>query len=210
MVTYLKGQITGIHKTHANRALIDLEVNGVGYGLVVTSRLLKELPESGETVQLFTHLQMREDQLLLYGFLSRAERDLFQRLISVNGVGAQLALALLDALGLQELVQAIISGNTRTLSRTPGVGTKTAERIALELKTKLAQWRQDTGLITRPPATPTPDIQEDVELTLGALGYTDTEIQQALMALGEHTTLSKSKNPEDWLREAIAWLSQPP
>lgn len=210
MVTYLKGQVTGIHKTHANRAMLDLEVNGVGYGLVVTSRLLRELPESGQTIQIFTHLHLREDHLLLYGFLSRAERDLFQRLISVNGVGAQLALALLDALGLQELVQAIISGNTRSLSRTPGVGTKTAERIALELKTKLAQWRQDTGLVTRPPTTPNPDIQEDVELTLGALGYTDTEIHQALTALSEQATLRQSKNPEDWLREAIAWLSQSP
>lgn len=210
MVTYLKGYITGIHNIHTNRAMIDVEVNGMGYGLVVTRRCTQELPPSGEMVQIFTHLQVRDDQLLLYGFLSRPERDLFQRLISVNGVGAQLALALLDALGLPELVQAIISGNTRSLSRTPGVGTKTAERIALELKTKLAQWRQDTGGIPHTTAMPTPDIQEDVELTLAALGYTDTEIQQALVALGEHPTLSKSKNPEDWLREAIAWLSRSP
>jgi holliday junction DNA helicase RuvA len=159
-------------------------------------------------VQVFTHLQVREDQMVLFGFASMAERDLFRQLVSVSGVGPQLAVALLDTLGLQDLVQAIVSSNTRLLSRTPGVGTKTAERIALELKAKLADWRLQSGLTTLPDAAPATTIQEDVEMTLLALGYTTSEIMQALRAVGQNTALSKNADAEDWIREAIAWLSR--
>jgi holliday junction DNA helicase RuvA len=162
----------------------------------------------GESIQVFTHLYVREDQLTLYGFAAAAERDLFRQLISVSGIGPQLALALIDTLGLQELVQAIVSGNTRLLSRTPGVGSKTAERIALELKSKLAEWRQQSSLTLAPGSGPVANIQEDVEMTLLALGYTDREITQALNAVGQNSTLSKSADAEEWIRLAIAWLSQ--
>jgi holliday junction DNA helicase RuvA len=156
----------------------------------------------------FTHMQTREDQTVLFGFESMAERDLFRQLISVSGIGPQMALALLDSLGLQDLVQAIVTSNTRLLSRTPGVGAKTAERIALELKTKLAEWRMQSGISTAPDASPASTIQEDVEMTLIALGYTNSEIMQALRAVGQKTALAKNADAEDWIREAIAWLSQ--
>jgi Holliday junction DNA helicase RuvA len=151
---------------------------------------------------------VREDQVTLFGFGSLAERDLFRQLITVNGVGPQVAMALLDTLGLAELVQAIVVGNTRALSRTPGVGNKTAERIALELKTKLAEWRQEAGLVMAPVGGPAIAIQEDVEMTLLALGYTSSEIAKALQAVGKSTTLSKNADAEEWIRQAIAWLSQ--
>ena len=97
-------------------------------------------------------------------------------------------------------------GNIEQLSKTPGVGKKTAERIALELKTKLAQWRQASGL---PQTTNLPDssIINDVEMTLLALGYTQAEINRAIAALGQDTTLQKNPNVEDWIRQAITWLS---
>jgi Holliday junction DNA helicase RuvA len=159
-------------------------------------------------MQLFTHLQLREDQFTLFGFGSAAERDLFRQLISVSGVGPQLAMALLDTLGLADLVQAIVVGNTRLLAKTPGVGNKTADRIALELKTKLAEWREQAGMVAIPSAAPIATIQEDVEMTLLALGYTNSEIGRALQAVGESTTLAKSADAEAWIREAIAWLSR--
>ncbi len=208
MIGYLKGSIAYVHKSTTNRVTLTLEVNQVGYDLFVTPRLWQELPPMGETIQVFTHLYVREDQLTLYGFGAAAERDLFRQLISVSGIGPQLALALIDTLGLPELVQAIVSGNTRLLSRTPGVGSKTAERIALELKTKLAEWRQQSTLALAPGAGPIANIQEDVEMTLLALGYTDREITQALNAVGQNSTLSKSADAEAWIRAAIAWLSQ--
>lgn len=207
MIGYLKGTIASIQKT-GNRIILTLDVNQVGYDVQVVPRVLQQLPAVGEPTQIFTHLHLREDLVTLFGFSSAAERDLFRQLVSVSGIGPQLAVALLDTLGLQELVQAIVSGNTRALARTSGVGNKTAERIALELRTKLAEWRQDAGVITTPSSGPVLSIQEDVEMTLLALGYTPTEISQALQAVGQSTTLSKRDNAEEWIRAAIAWLSQ--
>lgn len=207
MIGYLKGTVATIQKM-GNRVILTLDVNQVGYDLQVAPRLVQQLPVVGEMVQIFTHVNIREDQVTVFGFGSIAERDLFRQLIGVSGVGPQLAMALLDTLGLQELVQAIVSGNTRALARTSGVGTKTAERLALELRTKLAEWRQEAGVISAPSAAPVLSVQEDVEMTLLALGYSVSEISQALQAVGQSTTLSKRDNAEEWIRAAIAWLSQ--
>lgn len=208
MISYLKGTIAAIQKVATGRVILTLEVNQIGYDLQITPRLLQTLPAIGETVQIFTHQQTRDDQMVLFGFGTLAERDLFRQLTSVSGVGPQIAMALLDGMNLQDVVQAIVSGNTRLLSRTPGIGAKTAERIALELKSKLAEWRLQSGLSTTPEAGPAGTVQEEVEMTLLALGYTNSEIIQALRAVGQKTALSKTANPEEWIREAIAWLSQ--
>ncbi|MGA9382831.1 MAG: Holliday junction branch migration protein RuvA, partial [Phormidium sp.] len=144
MIAYFQGTIASIYKTTGNRWTLILEVNQIGYELQIPSGLAQQLPEIGSTIQIFTHFQVREDQAVLYGFGSTAERDLFRQLISVSGIGAASAIALLDTLGLPDLVQAIVTGNIRALTKTPGVGNKTAERIALELKTKLSQWRRET------------------------------------------------------------------
>ena len=207
MIGFLSGRHVGCRK-QGNRTLVLLDVSGVGYEVQVPPRLLAELPAPESPLTLHTHLQPREDQWLLFGFLSAPERDLFRQLIAVSGIGPQLGLALVDSLGLNELVQAIVGGNTRLLARTPGVGPKTAERIALELKSRLGEWRQDAGLATTPSATPVGSVQEDVEMTLLALGYSSREILQALDAVGRSSGLSKSGDPEAWIREAIAWLSQ--
>jgi Holliday junction DNA helicase RuvA len=210
MISYLKGKVASIAKNTGNRVTLILEVNQIGYELQIPRRLSQEVQAaSGELVQVFTHLQIREDQQVLYGFASAAERDLFRQLISVSGIGAQLAIALIDTLGLPNLVQAIVTGNIRALSKTPGVGNKTAERIALELKTKLAEWRQQVGVATPASSTgPSPAILEDVEMTLLALGYENSEIAQALDAISQDTLLAKNTNAEEWIRSAIAWLSQ--
>jgi len=207
MIGYLKGTVASIQKV-GNRVILTLEVNQVGYDVQIVPRLVMQLPTVGETMQVFTHLQIREEVVTLFGFGAAAERDLFRQLVSVSGIGPQLAVALLDTLGLQDLVQAIVSGNTRALSKTPGVGGKTAERISLELRTKLAEWRQQAGILTAPAAGPAIALQEDVEMTLLALGYTNSEISQALQAVGTSTTLSKRDDAEEWIREAICWLSK--
>lgn len=208
MISYLKGTIAAIHQVSSGRVVLTLDVNQVGYDLQITPRLLQQLPVIGEPTQVFTHQQVRDDQLVLFGFGSLAERDLFRQLISVSGVGPQIAMAMLDGMSLQDLVQAIVAGNTRLLSRTPGIGAKTAERIALELKNKLAEWRLQSGLTTTPEAGPAGSVQEEVEITLIALGYTNSEIIQALRVVGQKTALSKTDDAEEWIREAIAWLSQ--
>ncbi|NJK74017.1 MAG: Holliday junction branch migration protein RuvA [Microcoleus sp. SU_5_6] len=207
MINYLKGTVADIAKG-SNRVILILEVNGIGYEIQILPRVIGQLPPSGEIVQIFTHQQVKEDQIVLYGFGSIAERDLFRQLTSVSGVGAQLAIALLDTLGMQDLVQAIVGGNTRILAKTPGVGTKTAERLALELKSKLSEWRQQEGLTTSAAAGVKPEIQEEVEMTLLALGYNATEVLQALQTLSQDSNLTAKGSAEDWIREAISYLSR--
>jgi Holliday junction DNA helicase RuvA len=209
VISYLNGQVIEVVKTANNRTILVLEVNSVGYELQILSRFARHLtPLPSERIQVFTHLQIREDQGLLYGFSLAAERELFRQLISVSGIGTQLAIALIDTLGLEELVQAIVTANTRILSQTPGVGKKTAERIALELKTKLSQWREVAGIqVTTTSATPSMAVLEEVEMTLLALGYTNTEINQAISVLSQDNLMLKNSNTEEWIREAISWLS---
>ena len=208
MIGFLQGYVVSLQQTSTHRTLLTLDVNQVGYDLYVPGRIRQHLPPDDQAMRVFTHLQVREDQMVLFGFAIVAERDLFRQLIAVSGIGPQLALALIDTLGLQDLVQAIVNSNTKMLAKTPGVGAKTAERIALELRSILAEWRDQAGLKTLPSAGPIDSVQEDVEMTLLALGYTSQEVMRALQAVGQNTALAKNADTEAWIREAIAWLSQ--
>lgn len=207
MISYLKGIVANIDQSNHNRVILTLEVNQVGYDLQIPARFAQELPAVGEVVQAFTHLQIREEQPLLYGFGSVAQRDLFRQLIGVSGIGAQLAIALLDTLDLPDLVQAIVAGNTQLLIQAPGVGGRTAERICLELKKKLADWRNSVGMIAVTTGGPPPAIQDEVQTTLFALGYTPSEVAGAIAAVSESAILQQNANTEDWIRQAIAQLS---
>jgi len=209
MISYLKGDIGNILRTHNKRIILVLEVNNVGYEIQIFSRFAREIElNEAKTVQIFTHLQIRDDQQILYGFMSSAQRDLFRQLINVSGIGVQSAIALIDTLGLEDLVQAIVTGNTRMLAKTPGVGQKTAERIALELKTKLAQWRISAGInLHEQNVNPPSNILEDLQMTLLALGYTNDEIQQAISVISQDNILMKNPLVEEWIRSAIAYLS---
>ncbi len=204
MISYLKGTAIEILTPPNNRTILILEVNGVGYEVQVPQRTIAAIVPNAE-IQIFTHQQMREEQIAIYGFSSAAERDLFRQLISVSGVGASLAIALLDKLGLVDTVQAIVTSNIQRLSTAPGVGKKTAERLALELRGKLGQWRIASGLSADLPLTSlNQTMQAEVEMTMLALGYTNDEIHQALQAIGRDSLMVKSQNIEDWLRLAIA------
>jgi len=209
MISYLKGDISSILRTHNKRIILVLEVNNIGYEIQIFSRFAREIElNDTKNIQIFTHLQIRDDQQILYGFMSSAQRDLFRQLINVSGIGVQSAIALIDTLGLEDLVQAIVTGNTRMLAKTPGVGQKTAERIALELKTKLSQWRISAGInLHEQNVNPPSNILEDLEMTLLALGYTNDEIQQAISVISQDNILMKNPLVEEWIRSAIAYLS---
>lgn len=214
-IAYLKGNVIEVAKNFSNRMILVLEVNNIGYEIQITPRFSQQISsENPETFQVFTHLQIQEDRQILYGFASANERNLFRQLVSVSGIGMQLAIALLDTLGITELVTAIVTSNIPVLTKTPGVGKKTAERIALELKSKLSQW-QDLPSAEVPTevaainkgAMPKPEILEDIEMTLAALGYSNEEISQAIAAISQDNLLIKNPNVEEWLRSAISWLS---
>ena len=202
MIAFLAGSLAGIEP--GDRSALILAVGGVGYRIRVPQRTLKQVPPLGDPLQVFTHLAVRETEMTLYGFLTASERDLFGELIKVSGVGPAMGLALLNTLSLSDLVQAIISNNTRVLALTPGVGAKTAQRLALELKTKLADWRQQAGLTPSLTNTVSADLQEEVEMALLALGYRPTEITEAIATLSRRQLTDST---EVWIREAIAFLS---
>ena len=214
MIGFLRGAIAACKASDSSRKntpsyWLTLDVQGVGYDIQITASTANKLPLVGEETQIFTHLIVREDQMTLFGFPTLAERELFRQLISVSGIGTQVGLALLNSLGIQDLVKAIVSGNTRVLSLTPGVGTKTAERLALELKTKLADGRlAQVGATRSLGNTLSVALQEELEMTLLALGYTPAEISKALNAIASLPILAKTQDIEAWIKEAIAWLSR--
>ncbi len=202
MIGSIRGRVLGIETDRKPvSCLLYLEVGNLGYDLRVTARHASSLVVN-ETIQLFTHLQIREEELFLFGFPSKAERDLFRQLIQVSGVGTHMALALLHTLGLTDLVKAIVTSNIRVLCLTPGVGTKTAERLALELRTKLTDYR--SGITATLPTA----LQEDIEMTLLALGYTSEEVTKAIQALANMPHLQQTEALEEWLRAAIEWLTR--
>jgi Holliday junction DNA helicase RuvA len=206
MISYLKGIVAGVQTIGSNRVILTLEVNSMGYDLQIPQRLSNQLTSTGDVVQIFTHYQIRDEIPMLYGFSSPSERDLFRHLLSVSGIGAALAIALLDTMELPELVQAIIAANIQILIQAPGVGKKTAERICLELKSKLIEWRKSAGFFVA-TGGPAPGILEEVQMTLFALGYTAHEVSHALHVVSEDIGLPKNAYVEDWIRQAIAYLS---
>jgi Holliday junction DNA helicase RuvA len=148
-----------------------------------------QLPALGQKTTLFTHLVVREDAHLLYGFASRDERETFRQLIKVSGIGAKIALAILSGMSTDELAVAVASEDLKRLSSVPGIGKKTAERLVLELRGKLASGSNLTVPGGLPFAT-TPDDKSDIVNALLALGYNDKEAAAATKGLPLDVTVS--------------------
>ncbi|MGQ9686717.1 MAG: Holliday junction branch migration protein RuvA [Thiobacillaceae bacterium] len=191
------GRLTGsLLEKHPPQVLVD--VHGVGYEVDVPMSTFYNLPAVGEKLSLYTHFSVREDAQQLYGFLTTKEREVFRLLIRITGVGPKLALAVLSGLSVDELAQAVALQETGRLTRIPGVGKKTAERLLLELKGKLAD-----ALPAGPAAAATPaGIQADVLHALLALGYADREAAPVVKQLPEGLTL------EEGIRQALKLLAK--
>ena len=165
-----------------------IEVGGVGYELEAPLSTFADLPASGE-VTVFTHLQVREDALNLYGFANERERELFRALIRTSGVGAKLALAILSGLSVEEFTQAVNTRDVSTLKRLPGIGQKTAERLLVEMADRLDGF--DAGAKAG-------SVIGEAEAALVALGYKPKEITAMLSDLA-----SAGRSSEDMVREAL-------
>jgi Holliday junction DNA helicase RuvA len=164
---------------------VGLNVGGVGYELDVSMSTLYGLPEIGQEVTLLTHLVVREDAHLLFGFATEQERRAFRELIKVSGIGARMALAVLSGMSVNDLAQAVSMQEAGRLTRVPGIGKKTAERLMLELKGKFgSDSLVDTGM-TRP------NSQADILQALTALGYSEKESLNAIKGIAEDTDVSE-------------------
>ncbi|WP_218082540.1 Holliday junction branch migration protein RuvA [Anthocerotibacter panamensis] len=174
-------------------------LGGVSYQIGVHKRL--QPPAVGAPLKLWTYHLIREEQVLLYGFADLGEREVFAQLLAVSGVGPRLALALLETFGAAELVHTILKGNSRALALTPGVGPKTAQRIILELQSRLEKWQERTGGVATGGV---PLANEEVQLALLALGYTPQQIKAAL----SQAKLEPDAPIEQWIRACISFLSR--
>jgi holliday junction DNA helicase RuvA len=194
MIAHLRGKLL---EKHPQQAII--EAGGVGYDVLISVPTFSTLPGEGIEVALFIHTQVREDTLALYGFLTREEKRVFERLITVSGVGPKLAITIQSGLSTERLVNAIRGQDHATLSQIPGIGKRLAERLVVELKDKL----EDMG--TAPQSIATGPAADDVLSALVNLGYQRPLAQKAIAA-----SIAKDKavadNFEDLFRAAMAGM----
>jgi holliday junction DNA helicase RuvA len=170
-----------------------IEAAGVGYRLAVSSETLGSVPGAGEQARLFTHLVLRDDAMQLYGFSTQAERELFLMLIGVQSVGPKVALAVLSGGSPRELLNAIASGDTARFQAVPGIGKRTAERIIVELREKVAGKVSDEIVVRH---TPTDDPRTLAREGLLGLGFSPQEADGMLDTVAGDT-------PEDLISEAL-------
>jgi Holliday junction DNA helicase RuvA len=176
MIGYLKGTVSHLHNEHCL-----LDVQGVGYRVFVPASTRQKLA-TGAAVTLFTHLNVREDAMLLYGFLTADEYELFQHLITITGVGPKVALGILSAISPNEFRAAIGQKNAALLTRIPGVGKKTAERMILELRDKLGAAADFTPAAVKAGAAAEipQDARQEAVQALVSLGYSQGEVGAVL------------------------------
>ncbi len=165
MIHYVSGSLA--EKRHT---LAIVDVQGLGYQLLIPTSTYHELPPCGEAVKLFTYQHVREDALLLFGFISRAERVMFTAMIGTSGVGPKLALAALSAMKPTEIRQYVLEDDSAPLTRIPGVGRKTAERLILELRDRVATLDLDEANVR--PLTGAAEARADALAALEVLGFT--------------------------------------
>ncbi len=184
-----------------------IDVQGVGYEVQAPMTTFYQLPDAGNQVTLYTHFVVREDAQLLFGFVDLQTREIFRELIKVNGVGPKMALAILSALDINEIILCVQRDNLNTLVRVPGIGRKTAERLLVELRDRIARWTTPSATygagMTVPPGTSlatTTDMRQDAESALVALGYKPQEAEKAIATIIKDHPVSRS---EDLIRLAL-------
>ena len=197
MYAFIEGEVC--EKTNGSLILL---AGGVGWQLNCSNNTLQAAPALGEVMRCYTFLSVREDAMELFGFASREEKELFLQLTSVSGIGPKTALGLLGSMPLRDLNLAILLGDVNALSRAPGIGKKTAQRIALELKDKISQADISAQAGSAAPVSPaaftgTDSASEAVEALI-ALGYSSTEARNAVGRVR-----SEADTPEDLIRLAL-------
>lgn len=202
MYEYIKGLNAGKSNT-SKGCFVTVEAGGIGYLLEITSRDFNEISE--DNIKIYTVLIHREDKMALCGFLKKEDRDIFNILTSVSGVGSKMALTLLDEFQSSELIGFVIEGNYKEITRAKGVGPKLAQKIILELKDKLMNYKDSEPIVISTPKEQDSQAVEDAQTVLISLGYERDEIKSAMskaMAL-----LKDNSSAEDILKNTLQILS---
>jgi Holliday junction DNA helicase RuvA len=198
MIGSLRGRLTAKHPP-----VLLIEVNGIGYEVHAPMPTIYQLPALQQEVFLYIHHLVREDAQQLFGFSSDEERQLFRSLLRINGVGAKMALGILSGMSVDELSQCVRDGDAARLTRIPGVGNKTAQRLLVELRDRLPDWSGADGTTTL-PATSTPAVADPVADAISglvALGYKPQEASRYVHAID-----GRDKRSEDIIREVLKSL----
>lgn len=196
MISYVRGVLD--HK-EPNRVIVD--VNGVGYEVFVPLSTYQELPAIGGQVKLHTHHHVREDSMNLYGFLSSEEKEVFEMVLSISGVGSKVALSILSSMSVDEFRRAVAQGDMKALTKIPGIGKKSAERMVLELKDKIGKVRIDERMLRILEAESTNDAVSAL-LSLGASqSAAEYAVYRAERLLGEEAKI------EDLVSQALKLLA---
>lgn len=174
MIAHLRGKLIA---RHPNQAIV--ETGGVGYDVIISVPTFSDLPQTGSEVALYIHTHVREDQLALYGFLRSEEKLLFEKLITVSGIGPKLAITILSGMPADDMVSAIRGNDVARLTKIPGIGKKTAERMTLELRDKLPAMGEQAAAAV---AALSP-VQDDVLSALVNLGYQRPAAEKVLSSL---------------------------
>ena len=199
MYEYIRGQFQGISKDY-----VVIELNNIGYKIFTSGNTMSNMPKVGEEVLLYLEQIVREDFIGLYGFTTREELEMFKLLLSINGVGAKAALSLLSISTVNNLKHAIMMGDEKHITRAPGIGKKTAQRIILELKDKLKpdELTSEEGQLIE-GINDNSDYSFNINETLSALmalGYTEKEAQKAL------EKVDKTLSIENMIKESLKLL----
>jgi len=196
MIAHLRGKLLA---KHPNQAIV--ETGGVGYDVAISVPTFSDLPPQGSEVALHIHTHVREDQIALYGFMRPAEKTLFEKLLTVSGIGPKLAITILSGMAADEMTGAIRGNDVAKLTRIPGIGKKTAERMVLELRDKLPKTETDTA-----PVSAMSPMEEDVLSALVNLGYQRPIAEKALTIAVKNGAAAGSF--DTMFRETLAVLSK--
>ena len=201
MYAYIKGELAEINTDH-----IVIEAGGIGFQVFISLQTFDYLPSVGENLKIYTYLYLREDAMILYGFLTKDDLELFKLLISVSGIGPKGGLAILSTLEADDLRFAILSGDAKAISKAPGVGGKTAQRVILELKDKLSledAFEAKTEHVQKNAAAAGGSVKNDAVMALTALGYSSTESLKAVSTV----EITEDMDVEEVLKAALKHLS---
>lgn len=201
MYSYIRGTLAEIESDH-----VVLDVNGIGYNIYIPVNCFDYLPAIGKECKIHTYLYIREDAMMLYGFLMKDDLALFKQLISVSGIGPKGALGILSALSADDLRFAILAQDAKAIAKAPGIGAKTAQRVILELKDKVSledafEKKLDNRKVAA--ASAGSQVKNDAVLALNALGYSSAESLKAVSKV----TITENMDVEDVLKQALKQMS---
>ncbi len=201
MYSYIRGALAEVEFDH-----IVIDVNGIGYNVYIPTNCFEYLPGLGEDCKIHTYLYVREDAMMLYGFLTKDDLDLFKQLIMVSGIGPKGAIGILSALSADDLRFAILAGDSKAISKAPGIGAKTAQRVILELKDKMSledvfEKKLDTEKVMQ--VSSNNQVKNDAVMALNALGYSSSESLKAVSKV----EITPEMDVEDVLKQALKHMS---